>query len=62
MWYLIFIILIDNEQHKYKLEAYVTQEECKAEQARIFEAMTIAYPGDHTFSLDCKYKVVGKPL
>lgn len=57
MWVLVIVILstVAGTDKTTVLEKYDTYNECYHEQVRISAAMEEAYPGDHTFTLECHW-------
>lgn len=58
MWILVFVVLIEVQgiDTVTALEKYTTKELCQSEKARILIEMEKSYPGDTSWTLECRFR------
>ncbi len=58
MWMLVlvFVTTVPGFDKVIALETLATEDECIALRTTVIEGMAQAYPDDHTYSIECRYK------
>jgi hypothetical protein len=58
MWLLVLVLIpaVQGFDRVTLLETLQTESECNALRTIVIEGMVQAYPDDHTYSIECRYK------